>query len=122
MEQLINNELFKLTESKRQELWEKHAKLAVVDAYGIYCPVTFLERFPELEGIGAEDRSTIEKGPDEEWYWDAWGAVLNNGSVTLAGVNYSVYQDGDVWLIDWDKISGEWESFCEEHGITEDLL
>jgi hypothetical protein len=41
------------------------------------------------------------------YYWDAWLNVEINASVTdKNGVKYSVYQDGDCWLVphgmEWD--------------------
>lgn len=71
---------------------------------GVYIPRDFANSFKDraasVAGVRDEDWSTLEKGPDEEWYWEAWTNVTNNAIVTDEnGVKYQVHQDGDVWLI-----------------------
>lgn len=73
-------------------------------ARGVYIPQNFAESFADraksVSGVSDEDWQTLEKGPDEEWYWEAWDNVLNNAAVTDEnGVKYRVYQNGDCWLI-----------------------
>jgi hypothetical protein len=51
-------------------------------------------------GIKYGDIKTLQRGPDEEHYWDVWETILNNAKLTCAdGVIYTIHQDDDVWLI-----------------------
>lgn len=74
------------------------------DSRGIYIPRDFAKSFADraksVTGVSDEDWQTLENGPDDEWYWEAWQAVCDNAVITDEnGVKYSVYQDGDCWLI-----------------------
>ena len=73
------------------------------DARGIYIPRDFVSSFANLaslSGVSDEDKAILEAGPDHEWYWEAWDDVLNNATVTDDKGNvFTVYQDGDCWLI-----------------------
>ena len=87
--------------------------LFLSDARGIYIPRDFANGIkPEcLSGASAEDIAILQSGPDSEFYWDAWDAVLNSARVTDAdGVVYTPHQDGDLWLVpagmEWDDAAG----------------
>jgi hypothetical protein len=77
--------------------------LLLSDARGIYIPRDFiLEVLPEcLTGVSDWARNTLADGPDAEGYWDAWSDVCDSARVTdpKSGTVYTVYQDGDCWLI-----------------------
>ncbi len=46
--------------------------------------------------------------PDSEFYWESWDWILNNAKfVTESGDVYTLYQDGDLWGICYDKMSDE---------------
>ena len=88
--------------------------LWLADNRGVYIPRDFANSFADrakhVSGVSAEDWAILEKGPDEECYWDAWENVLNNATVTDdKGIKYRVYQDGDCRLIpegmEWDDES-----------------
>lgn len=74
---------------------------------GQYIPQNFAEEYAAYggtwEGITEENRKTLEAGPYEDWYWEAWESVLNNAvlSVTHNGETqrYTLHQDGALWLI-----------------------
>lgn len=83
------------------------AELYALDRHGIYIPQYFAEsvRRECVTGVSAEDWTILEEGPDHEWYWDTWDSVLSNARITSpeTGVTYSLWQDGDLWLVpaDW---------------------
>ena len=74
------------------------------DARGVYIPQNFAESFSDrakhVSGVSDEDWAILEAGPDHELYWDTWSDVERDAIVTDdKGVKYTVYQDGDCWLI-----------------------
>lgn len=85
------------------------------DARGIYIPrdfaTSFRDRAKHVAGVTDEDWEILESGPDHEWYWETWSDVCDNALITDdKGVKYTVYQDGDCWLIPdgmiWDDETG----------------
>jgi hypothetical protein len=83
--------------------------LLLSDARGIMIPRDFVEQFSveKFTGISEWAIQTCQN-PDNEGYWDAWDDILNNARYTEDGKEYSLYQDGDLWLI------------CYEHMTTEE--
>lgn len=87
--------------------------LLLSDARGIYIPRDFAQdfRFAGMDGLteespnvvkgcSPEDVETCRKGPDEEWYWEAWDSILNNAEWTdEEGNRYTLHQDGDLWAL-----------------------
>ena len=84
------------------------------DARGVYIPRDFAKSFSDraksVSGVSDEDWAILERGPDyedengvcvcNEAYWDTWSDVEQTATVTDDnGVKYSVYQNGDCWLI-----------------------
>jgi len=79
-------------------------ELMVSDRHGQYVPQVFAEiarRDLFGETISAEDWAILETGPEHEHYWDAWDSVLISAE-TADGV--SLYQDGDLWAVNWSLI------------------
>jgi hypothetical protein len=78
-------------------------QLFLSDARGVYIPRDFATSVKRdcVSGVSEEDWATLEAGPDNEWYWEAWTDVLDQAVLTdpVSGVKYTVYQDGDCWLI-----------------------
>jgi hypothetical protein len=79
-------------------------KLWLADTRGIYIPRDFANSFADraksVEGVPDTEWTVLEAGPDHEWYWESWQVVCDNAIVTDEnGVKYSVWQDGDCWLI-----------------------
>src|SRR5690554_4916579 len=68
-------------------------------ARGIYIPQFFAKTVyrDKLRGVSAEDLATLETGPDDEWYWEAWEDVLDNAEIHDGGHVYKLYQDGDLF-------------------------
>ncbi len=79
-------------------------ELFLSDARGVYIPRDFAQSIKRecVTGISDDDYKILEAGPDHEWYWEAWEDVCNNAVVTdpQSGTVYTVYQDGDCWLIE----------------------
>ena len=79
-------------------------QLFLSDARGVYIPRDFAQSIKRecVTGISEKDYAILEAGPDYEWYWNVWDDVLNNAVVTdpTSGTVYTVYQDGDCWLIE----------------------
>jgi hypothetical protein len=92
------------------------------DARGVYIPANFVECFDlstwqGLENINLDDLSEPENG----CYWDTWQDVLSNASYTDDKGNvFTLYQDGNLWAICFEKMTNEekenfgFELDCEE--------
>lgn len=97
--------------------------LFLSDARGVYIPRDFVQSIKRecLTGVSPEDIAILEN-PDDEYYWEAWGNVLDKAVVTDdKGQKYSVYQDGDCWLIpDGMEWSDKIEFYCWPEDKDED--
>ena len=89
--------------------------LFLSDARGIYIPRDFATGIKRelVTGVSAESWEILEAGPEHEWYWEAWQEVCDRAVVTEPnGSVYSVYQDGDCWLVPkgmvWDDARDFW--------------
>lgn len=88
---------------------------------GVYIPQHFAESIKrdKVSGIDMQDLDYLARGPndiaineqddnpephDSEWYWEVWQDVLDNAVVDVDGKPYTLYQDGDLWLIEPDAI------------------
>lgn len=93
--------------------------LYLSDSRGQYIPRDFAVETERdcISGVSAEDLDLLAKGPpggmesDDDacvWYWDIWDNVLDHAVVTdpTTSIKYTVYQDGDVWLI---PVGMEWD-------------
>ena len=89
------------------------------DAHGQYIPryfaTSFADRAKTVTNVSDDDWAILEAGPDHEHYWDTWSEVEQKALVTINGVQYGVFQDGDCWLVPTDMIwSDEQETFVWE--------
>lgn len=88
--------------------------LLLPDSQGIYIPQMFVEYFDMTKwglDVGDPDVACVSQGPDNnEWYWDAWNAILNKACLTVDGRKFYLHQDGDLWAVCWDEIADEVES------------
>jgi hypothetical protein len=90
--------------------------LLLSDARGVYIPRDFALEIKRDHVSGVDDKTwaTLEAGPtnENEWYWEAWHDVCDRAIVTDDdGVKYSVYQDGDCWLVPEGMEYNETEGF-----------
>ena len=65
------------------------------DSMGRYIPKIFAESI-------SLDKCFLFGIEEEDLYWDTWYQILDNGKVYLkeTGQTFTLYQDGDLWLID----------------------
>jgi hypothetical protein len=72
-------------------------------ASGIYIPQMFAEVMirENVENVTAADWAILEKGPEDEQYWDTWEYVLDNAVIAppTSELRYRLYQDGDLWMV-----------------------
>jgi hypothetical protein len=88
----------------------KAIELLLSDSRGIYIPMTFAQGclgYPSDSENGwefSEDAARVLlKGPDDnEEYWEAWEAMLDRAVFKLEGGTWRLYQDGDLWAVNWD--------------------
>jgi hypothetical protein len=83
--------------------------IAVGDSWGIYCPQVFCQQHEKNEEVLQDDWDCCLRGPhwedsedrliQNEWYWEAWTAVLDNWYTMNNGRKIIAYQDGDVFYI-----------------------
>jgi len=102
----------------------KNEILLFVDgARGVYIPRDFARTVVRAQVCGVEPDAweELEKGPEGEFYWEAWDRVTERAVLTdpETGNRFKLYQDDSLFLIpenwEWD---GETESFCEPEGET----
>lgn len=84
--------------------FENDAILLFDSNRGIYIPQNFAEEIIRdyVSGVSDEVWKTLENGPDDEWYWEAWDSVMDSAEITVPeqpGIKFSLWQDGDVWLV-----------------------
>lgn len=99
--------------SKKQEM--QAVILILSDARGVYIPRDFVvdnwneiaEEHCDKWGIKQEDREILAD-PEHEHYWYAWDDVLGYAKFTSDnGDVYTLYQNGDLWGICFDKMTAE---------------
>jgi hypothetical protein len=92
-------------------------ELLLADTRGQYIPQDFANLFADqfsYEGTSygwpyGDAISTLLEGPESEWYWDAWMAVLEGAKYTQ-NPDMSLYQDGDLFLLSPEDL----KKFTEE--------
>jgi hypothetical protein len=80
------------------------------DSRGQYIPrdfaCSFANRAECVFNVSVTDWKTLEAGPhDNEWYWEAWNNVCDCARIVIGSTVYTVYQDGDCWLV---PVGMEW--------------
>ena len=79
--------------------------LILSDARGVYIPRDFSEIYGDVfsyEGLSngytyQDALNVITQGPTQEWYWEAWDAILQSARHERYP-HLVLYQDGDVFL------------------------
>lgn len=79
-----------------------YTELFLDSSRGVYIPQSFAEQInpKDWTGIDTEDLDVLRKGPEHEFYWDAWASVLDYAETKDGRV---LWQDGDLWLVARDK-------------------
>jgi len=87
--------------------------LVLSDGHGIYIPQLWCQGIDQAEadmlGIQLDDVKVCQAGPDHEWYWEAWSAILCSASIVSDGVRWHLHQDGDLWEV---PEGYEWPECC----------
>lgn len=90
---------------ENDEINLENAILYADSSRGVYIPQYFAKSINRECVSGLDnDPDAMEdvlKGPDLcHQYWEAWEYILDNAIVTdLFGTRYTLYQDGDLWLM-----------------------
>lgn len=81
--------------------------LLIDSHHGVYIPQLFAQHCAhEWIGISPDNLGIMIHGPDHEYYFEAWDMVLNNARhKSLPWL--TLYQDGDLWAIDYDRMSDD---------------
>lgn len=78
------------------------------NASGIYIPQRFAQEIKRDLVVGIEpDFLDHLLDPDGENYWSDWGHVLNYCQVKNGDNTWILFQDGDLWLLDLDRMTEE---------------
>lgn len=84
----------------------EHIEIYADSSRGQYIPQYFAESCKRdmVTGVSVEDWAILESGPEHELYWDVWDSVLNNARITDSRGNWTLYQDGDLFLTHEDYL------------------
>lgn len=96
------------TQPTRKEMTMESIILFADSNRGVYIPKHFAESVQRefVQGIELSLLDDlIENDIDHDHYWDIWAEVLDNCKLVKDGKTYSLHQDGDLWLIDYDNAS-----------------
>lgn len=88
-------------------LEEEPERLCIVDGcFGIYVPTRFATKFRDNSAycvlhVTPADWDELEKGPDEEGYWDLWQDICDAAEIidNETGEHFRLEQDGDLFLV-----------------------
>lgn len=91
----------------------KNKSYCIVDsAHGQFIPQVFLETHNpntwELN-VNDEDLTSIQNGPEDEFYWESWEKLMNNAVCVIENEKFTLFQDNDLFIIneDYDFESGD---------------
>ena len=94
---------------------DEKMQLFVSDHHGVYVPQVFAEcaTREKFHGISDEDWKILEThnpyGEESEILWETWEQVLSNAYAIGDDGKWTLYQDGDLWLIHESFTEAEWE-------------
>ena len=78
-------------------------------ARGQYIPRDFAQIIKRsfVSGVSDDLLNSLAKDDSNEgeFYWEDWHTVLNNALIVYDGVEYCLYHDGDLWLINFDAMT-----------------
>lgn len=89
---------------------ESNIRLMVDSHHGVYIPQIFAEGF-DARSWGIEefdpDYQTLLEGPDAEYYWESWEAIMSKAVNTDAdGKKFYLHQnDGDLFAVAWEHLN-----------------
>jgi hypothetical protein len=85
-------------------LAEHSMELYLSEGRGIFIPRDFANSLTEEVWSSQSDQvrqalDYVRLGPDQEHYWDEWLVVEQNFSMLRDDVELTLYQNGDLWLV-----------------------
>ncbi len=80
------------------------SQLILSDSHGIYIPKLWADELEDEEeaesySVSWEDVLICQAGPDHEFYWEAWDAILQNALWNENGEDWRLLQNGDLWAV-----------------------
>ena len=60
----------------------------------------------EIWHIKREDAECL-LNPENDFYWDTWEQVLNTAYAEIDGDKFTLYQDGDLWALCFERMDKE---------------
>ena len=108
---------------KLQDIWEENTKYLLSDSHGQYIPKVAMEMLQNAFITTSKEETGVVKcsgsikqivetyddlqNPENEHYWESWDNFMDMIEVVSAKTNktYQLYQNGDVWLIDYDNLT-----------------
>ena len=97
---MTNSQLAPLFEPTDEDSFA-NAIFAISDTTGIYIPQVYANsEFRKMTlNVTSEAWDILEQGPDNDYYWETWDDVINEAKVFIDGDEYTLWQDGDLWLM-----------------------
>ena len=95
------------------------SRLLLSDSHGVYIPQIYCEQLTEDDaanmGVEWSDVVCCQSGPDQEWYWESWQAILDSAEIIEPATlkedesHWRLIQNGDLWQVRSDvEIPEEW--------------
>ena len=80
---------------------------------GIYLPQAFCNCFAGGEGWSGYDEEDVREclaGPDADYYWDAWSAILDSAEYhdPVDGTDWYIFQDDSLFIVRKD-VDIQWD-------------
>lgn len=84
-------------------------RLLISDIQGIYIPQLYCQQLTEDDaveyGVQWSDVVCCQSGPEQEWYWESWQAIIDSAEITEPATLkedesvWRLHQNGDLWMI-----------------------
>ena len=85
------------------------------ESRGVYIPKKFAQiidtdciiDYPRFKDYFEVLKEVEPYGEDSTEYWDCWQSILDNMQIKDNDKVYSLYQDGDLFLVDYENMTEE---------------
>lgn len=84
-------------------------RLLISDNQGIYIPQLYCQQLTEDDaadyGVEWSDVVCCQSGPDQEWYWESWQAIIDTAEISEPATLkeeesvWRLHQSGDLWMV-----------------------
>ena len=85
---------------------EKAVILYSDSSRGKYIPCHFAQTI-DRDAVKGIDLAILDQFDDIYFDWEDWQTVLDNCTIQKDGRTWHLYQDGDLWLLDYDNMTEE---------------